>query len=60
MSMTPSIWIVNFVLLYTLNPSVAAKMPARWTPIPANVTLAIAESPTGQVPFTEFESSFPG
>jgi hypothetical protein len=60
MSTTPSLWIVNFVLLYTLNPSVAAKMPARWTPIPANVALAVAESPTGQVPFSEFESSFPG
>jgi hypothetical protein len=60
MSMAPSIWIVNFVLLYTLNPSVAAKMPARWTPIPANVALAVAESPSGQVPFSQYESSFPG
>ena len=60
MSIAPSIWIVNFVLVYMLNPSVAAKMPARWTPIPANVTLAIAASPTGQVPFSEYQSSFPG
>jgi hypothetical protein len=60
MSMAPSIWIVNFALVYMLNPNVAAKMPARWTPIPANVVLAIAESPAGQVPFSEYESSFPG
>ena len=60
MSMAPSIWIVNFVLVYMLNPSVAAKMPARWTPIPANVALVVAQSPTGQVPFSKFESSFPG
>jgi hypothetical protein len=61
MSMAPSIWIVNFALIYTLNPSLAAKMPARWTPIPANVSLAIASSyPTGQVPYGEYESSFPG
>lgn len=60
MSMAPSIWVVNFALIYTLNPSLAAKMPARWTPIPAKVVLAIAESPTGQVPFSEYESSFPG
>ena len=60
MSMGPSLWIVNFALIYTLNPSLAAKMPARWTPIPAKVALAIAESPTGQVPFSEYESSFPG
>ncbi len=60
MSMAPSIWIVNFALIYTLNPSLAAKMPARWAPIPANVAQAIAASPTGQVPFSEYESSFPG
>jgi hypothetical protein len=60
MSMGPSLWIVNFALIYTLNPSLAAKMPARWMPIPAKVALAIAESPTGQVPFSVYESSFPG
>ncbi len=60
MSMAPSIWIVNFALIYTLNPRLAAKMPARWTPIPANVAQAIAASPTGQVPFSEYESSFAG
>jgi hypothetical protein len=59
MSMAPSIWIVNFALIYTLNPSLAAKMPARWTPIPANVAQAITASPAGQVPFSEYESSFP-
>jgi hypothetical protein len=60
MSMAPSIWIVNFVLVYTLNPSLAAKMPARWTPIPAKVVLALAESRRGQVQFSQYESSFPG
>jgi hypothetical protein len=60
MSMGPSLWIVNFALIYTLNPSLAAKMPARWTAIPAKVALAIAESPSGQVLFSEYESSFPG
>ena len=61
MSMAPSIWVVNFALIYTLNPSLAAKMPARWTPIPANVSLAIASSyPTGQVSYGDYESSFPG
>ena len=60
MSMAPPLWIVNFALMYTLNPKMAAKMPAWWTPIPAKVALAIAESPTGQVPFSEYESSLPG
>ena len=60
MSMAPSIWIVNFAAVYTLNPKLAAYMPARWAPIPADVAQAIAASPTGQVPFSDYESSFPG
>lgn len=60
MSMAPSIWIVNFAAVYTLKPSLAAKMPARWTPIPDDVVQALEASPTGQVPFGEFASSFPG
>ena len=59
MSMAPPLWIVNFALIYTLNPSLAAKMPAWWTPIPAKVALAIAESPTGQVSYSQYASSFP-
>ena len=60
MSMAPSIWIVNFAAVYTLKPSLAAKMPAWWTPIPDDVVQALEASPTGQVPFSEFASSFPG
>lgn len=60
MSMAPSIWIVNFVAVYTLNPKLAAYMPAWWTPIPADVVQALEASPTGQVPYSEYESSFPG
>jgi hypothetical protein len=56
MSMVPSIWIVNFLLVYLLNPSVAAEMPAKWAPIPANVALAIGQSPTGQVAYSAFAS----
>ena len=59
MSMVPSIWIVNFVLLYVLNPAVAAEMPAKWAPIPASVAMAIHDSDTGQVPFSEYASDFP-
>lgn len=59
MSMAPALWIVNFALIYTLNPKLAAKMPAYWTPIPANVALAIAASPDGQVPYSEYRSSLP-
>jgi hypothetical protein len=60
MSMAPSIWIINFAAVYTLKPSLAAKMPAWWTPIPDDVVQAIDASPTGQVPYRDYESSFPG
>jgi hypothetical protein len=46
--------------MFTVNPEMAAKMPAYWTPIPGKVALAIAESPAGRVPFSEYVSSFPG
>ena len=59
MSMAPAIWIVNFALIYTLNPAKAAKMPARWTPIPCEVVDAIEASPTGQVPYRKYASLLP-
>lgn len=58
MSMAPAIWLTNFALIYTLNPTLAADMPARWAPIPATVANAILASPTGQVPYSEFASAF--
>jgi hypothetical protein len=60
MSMAPCIWIVNFVLVYALNPKLAAKMPARWAPIPADVVRALEASSTGQVPYSRYASSFRG
>jgi len=54
MSMVPSIWLVNFALLYILNPAVAAEMPAYWAPIPSTVADAILASPTGQVPYSDY------
>jgi len=59
MSMVPSIWIVNFAAVYTLNPKLAAYMPARWTPIPDDVVQAIKESHRGWVPYSDYVSSFP-
>lgn len=60
MSMAPSIWIVNFVAVYTLNPKLAAYMPARWTPIPDDVVQALEGSSTGQVRYADYASSFRG
>jgi hypothetical protein len=59
MSMAPAIWLVNFALIYTLNPELAAFMPAHWAPIPATVADAILRSPKGKVRYSRFESAFP-
>jgi len=58
MSMGPALWLVNFLLLYMLNPTLAAEMPANWAPIPPTVANAILASPTGQVPYSEYASFF--
>ena len=63
MAMAPSIWIVNFLLIYALNPDEAAKMPAYWEPVPAEVAKAIRatpkDSPTaGQVPYSDYMEYF--
>ncbi len=57
MSVAPAIYIVNFALIYTLSPRLAAKMPARWVAIPPDVAAAIAASPTGQVPYSEYAAA---
>jgi hypothetical protein len=59
MSMAPALWMVNFTLIYTLNPRLAADMPAHWAPIPAVVARAILASRTGQVKYSKFASAFP-
>lgn len=59
MSMAPALWLVNFALIYTLNPDLAAFMPAYWTPIPPNVVKAILRSPDGQVPYSRAQPAFP-
>jgi hypothetical protein len=58
MSMAPSIWEVNFCLIYVLNPKLAAKMPSFWAPIPKKVVKALEKSPNGQVPFADYSSYF--
>lgn len=58
MSMAPPLWIVNFALIYLVNPKLAAAMPAYWTPIPPVVARAIKASPTGQVPYARYAKYF--
>ena len=57
MSMGPALWIVNFALIYTLNPSLAAEMPAKWAPIPAPVVQAI-DNGGGHVAYSTVASYF--
>lgn len=54
LSMVSSIWEINFLLIYLLNPKLAANMPAYWAPIPWKVVAALEQSPTGQVPFSDY------
>ena len=56
MSMAPALWLTNFALIYTLNPALAAEMPARWAPIPSTVSDAILASPTGRVRYSDYAS----
>ena len=62
MAMAPSIWIVNFLLIYALNPELAAKMPAYWQAIPAEVAQALYASENGdtpgQIPYSQYRQFF--
>lgn len=64
MAMAPSIWIVNFLLIYALSPTKAAKMPAFWEPLPDAVADALVADPPaegmnpGQVPYGDYMSYF--
>jgi hypothetical protein len=59
MSMAPALWLTNFALIYTLNPDLAAYMPAYWAAIPTAIADALLASPSGQVPYSEYASAFP-
>lgn len=57
MSMAPALWLTNFALIYTLNPTLAAEMPAWWAPIPPTVANAILASPTGRVRYSDYAAA---
>ena len=58
MAMVPSIWIVNFLLIYALNPKAAANMPAYWAPLPTAVADALYASESGQIPYADYMQYF--
>ncbi|MEJ6511603.1 MAG: hypothetical protein QNL69_05435 [Acidimicrobiales bacterium] len=58
MSLVPPIYLVNFLLMYALNPDLAALMPRNWTGIPDQISAALWES-GGQVPYADYASLLP-
>jgi hypothetical protein len=59
MSMAPALWIVNFSLIYTLNPRLAANMPAHWTPVPAGVAIPMLQNASGLLRYGDYAALFP-
>ena len=56
-SLTPAIYLVNFVLLYMANPDIAAYMPAYKAPIPQPVVDCLEQNPTG-CPYADYHQYF--
>jgi hypothetical protein len=54
---SPAIYLVNFLLLYMVNPRVAANMPAYKAPIPKAVVACLEQNPSG-CPYVAFEHLF--
>ncbi len=54
----PAMWILNFILVYMLNPEAARYFPAYWAAIPEDVVSAIEGSDNGQVPYSDFMDLF--
>ena len=54
---SPAIYLVNFLLLYMVNPRVAANMPAYKAPIPKAVVACLEQNPGG-CPYVALEHLF--
>ena len=54
---SPAIYLVNFLLLYMVNPRVAANMPAYKAPIPKAVVACLEQNPNG-CPYGAFAHLF--
>ena len=54
---SPAIYLVNFLLLYMVNPRVAANMPAYKAPIPKAVAACLEQNPSGCL-YVAFEHLF--
>src|SRR5260221_9192045 len=56
-SVTPAIYLINFLFLYIANPDVAANLPAYKAPIPQPVVDCLNQNPTG-CPYAAFRQYF--
>jgi hypothetical protein len=56
-SVTPAIYLVNFILLYMANPEIAAYMPAYKAPIPQPVVDCLEQNPMG-CPWADYRHYF--
>ena len=54
---SPAVYLVNFLLLYMVNPHEAANMPAYKAPIPKAVDACLEQNPSG-CPYAAFEHLF--
>jgi hypothetical protein len=52
-SVTPAIYLVNFVFLYMANPDLAADLPAYKAPIPQPIVDCLEQNPTG-CPYADY------
>jgi hypothetical protein len=58
-SVTPAIYLVNFLLLYMANPELAAYMPGYKAPIPQAVVDCLVQNPTGTgCPYADYSQYF--
>ena len=58
-SVTPAIYLVNFLLLYMANPDLAAYMPAYKAAIPQSVVDCLEQNPTGTgCPYADYRQYF--
>ena len=56
-SLTPAIYLVNFIILYMANPDLAAYMPAYKAPIPQPVVDCLEQNPMG-CPWADYHQYF--
>jgi hypothetical protein len=56
-SLTPAIYLINFLFLYIANPDVGANLPAYKAPIPQSVVECLKQNPVG-CPYATFRQCF--